>query len=55
MKDIMTREGTVPPGSSGRVSVSISSNPRKEKEMLDKDGNVINPRTKQIIRPASQN
>jgi hypothetical protein len=24
---------------------------RKESEMLDRDGNVIDPRTKQVIRP----
>ncbi len=33
-----------------KKSVTIDPNPRKEKEMIDRDGNVIDPRTKQIIR-----
>jgi hypothetical protein len=35
-------------------SVTISSNPKREREFLDKNGNVINPRTKQIIKRAEQ-
>jgi hypothetical protein len=35
---------------STKKSVFIDPNPRKEREMLDRDGNVIDPRTKQIIR-----
>lgn len=31
-------------------SVVVSVNPKRESETLDKAGNVINPRTKQIIR-----
>ena len=34
--------------------VVISPNLIREKEMLDKFGNVIDPRTKQIIRKAEQ-
>lgn len=41
-------------GSSQR-SVIIDPNPKKEREMLDKDGNVIDPRTKQIIKKAEDN
>lgn len=36
--------------SSDKPRVSIDPNPRREREMLDKDGNVIDFRTKQIIR-----
>ena len=36
----------------GQKSTFIDPNPRREREMLDKDGNVIDPRTKQIIRRA---
>ena len=39
----------------GRKSVFIDPNPRKEREMLDKYGNVINPKTKEIIRKAEEN
>ena len=33
-------------------NVVISSNPVRIREMLDKNGNVIDPRTKQIIKRA---
>ena len=46
---INTREGIVgQPGD--RPSVVIATHLIREKEMLDKEGNVINPRTKEIIR-----
>lgn len=32
--------------------IVISTNPVRIREMLDKDGNVINPKTKQIIKQA---
>lgn len=35
---------------SNRPAVTIDPNPRRERELLDKDGNVIDPRTKQIIK-----
>lgn len=35
---------------SDKPSVVVSSNPIRIREMLDKEGNVIDPRTKQIIR-----
>ena len=35
-------------------SVTISSNPKREREFLDKQGNVIDPRTKQVIKKAEQ-
>lgn len=31
-------------------STFVDPHPHKEREMLDKDGNVIDPRTKQIIK-----
>ena len=34
--------------------VVVSANPKRVRELLDKDGNVIDMRTKQIIRPAEQ-
>ena len=36
-------------------SVFIDPRPRKESEMLDKAGNVIDPKTKVIIKTAEQN
>ncbi len=36
----------------GKVTISMS--PRKEREMLDKDGNVIDPRSKQILKSVNQ-
>jgi hypothetical protein len=33
-------------------SVTISSNPKREREFLDKQGNVIDFKTKQIIKKA---
>ncbi len=30
--------------------IGIDPNPRKTREMLDRDGNVIDPVTKQVIR-----
>ena len=35
-------------------STFIDPNPVRVREMLDKDGNVIDPRTKQIIRKADE-
>lgn len=40
---------------SGKARVTISSNPVRIREMLDKDGNVIDAKTKQIIRLAKDN
>ena len=40
---------------SGRPRVVIDPNPRKERERLDKDGNIIDPRTKEIIKKAEDN
>jgi hypothetical protein len=40
--------------SQGERRTFISPHPRKEREMLDKDGNVINPITKQIIKRAEE-
>ncbi len=44
---IHTHERVAGPNKSGVV---IDPNPKKEREVLDRDGNVINPRTKEIIR-----
>lgn len=38
-----------------RRRVSIDPNLKKIREMLDKDGNVINPVTKQVIKPNEDN
>ncbi len=35
-------------------SVTIASNPVRERETLDKNGNVIDPKTKAVIRPANK-
>jgi len=43
------REGVVTRGG----GVVIASNIKRESEMLDKFGNIIDPRTKQIIKPKS--
>lgn len=40
---------------SSEKSTFIDPNPKREREMLDKHGNVIDPRTKQIIRKAEDN
>ncbi len=40
---------------SGGKSTFIDPNPRRERETLDKYGNVIDPRTKQIIKKAEDN
>lgn len=45
-----TEKVLVPAQKRGRVV--ISTNPVREREMLDIDGNVIDPRTKRIIRKA---
>jgi hypothetical protein len=37
----------------GKVTIAV--NLKKEREMLDKDGNVINPITKQIIKKMEDN
>lgn len=50
---IHTREGIVGNKPSSGGSTVISANPKKEKEMLDKFGNVIDPRTKQVIKQAT--
>lgn len=42
-------------GGNTKKTVFIDPNPRKEKEVLDKHGNVIDPRTKQIIKTAEEN
>lgn len=44
---IKERSGTVPSG-----KVVIAANIKREREMFDKYGNVIDPVTKQIIRRA---
>lgn len=36
-----------------KSKVSIASNLIREKEMIDQDGNTIDPRTKQVIKKAS--
>jgi len=46
---IKEREGVINKG-----NTVISSNLVRESEMLDRYGNVINPRTKQIIRKAEK-
>jgi hypothetical protein len=38
-----------------RPSVVIGANLKRESERLDKDGNIIDPRTKQIIKTAEEN
>ena len=40
---------------SNKKSVFIDPNPVRVREMLDRDGNVIDPRTKQIIKKAEDN
>ena len=42
-------------GPSKRISVVISPNPKREREMFDIDGNIIDFKTKQIIRKAEDN
>ena len=37
---------------SNQAKVSISPNPHREREVLDRDGNVIDLKTKQIIKKA---
>jgi len=37
-----------------RGGTFISPNLKKTREMIDKAGNIIDPRTKQIIKPASK-
>ena len=49
---IQTRERII--GGSNK-STFIATNLRKEREMLDRNGNVIDPRSKQIIRKAEDN
>lgn len=51
--DILNKErsGTVVP-SKGKVV--ISQRPVKTRERLDKDGNIVDPRTKQIIKKADE-
>ena len=34
-----------------KIAVGISPNPKKVSERIDIDGNVIDPRTKQVIKP----
>lgn len=46
---IQTTEKTVNPHQ-GQTIVSL--NPTREREMLDRNGNVIDPKTKRIIKPA---
>lgn len=48
---IQTQERTVQPT---QRRTFIDPNPVRVREMLDKDGNVIDPRTKQIIRRADE-
>jgi hypothetical protein len=50
---IKTQERIV--GGQGQKRTFVDPNPRKEKEMLDRDGNVIDPRTKQIIKKVEDN
>ena len=38
-----------------KKGVFISPNPIRVREMLDRNGNVINPITKEIIRTAEEN
>ena len=38
----------------GRGNTVISPSPKKEREMLDKEGNIIDPRTKQIIKRVNE-
>jgi len=38
-----------------RSGVTIDPRPKITREMLDRDGNVIDPRTKQIIKRAEDN
>jgi hypothetical protein len=52
---LKSRDGVQAPvanGVVGRSKVSISPNLIRVSERLDKDGNVIDPRTKQIIKLA---
>jgi hypothetical protein len=39
----------------GKARVTVASNPIREREMIDPDGNVIDPRTKRIIRRNTAN
>ena len=48
-----TPQPQAPIPSKGKVVVS--ANPVRVREMLDKDGNVIDPKSKQIIRLAKDN
>jgi len=52
---IQTRERVIGAASQGNSSTVISANPVREREMLDRHGNVIDPRTKQIIKRAQDN
>jgi len=47
--EIKIKESVKP---AGKGQVIIASDIKRERELLDKDGNVIDMRTKQIIKPA---
>ena len=49
--EIQTQERAVQKNGGGRVT--IATNLIRESERFDRDGNVIDPRTKQIIKPAN--
>lgn len=49
---ISERSGTI---NNNKPRVVIARNLAKERETLDRDGNVIDPRTKQIIKRAEDN
>lgn len=51
---IQTQEKVIAPTQQGGGTF-ISMNPKRERELLDKFGNVIDPRTKQIIKKAEAN
>ena len=48
--NINNRGGTNPPAHKKR-SVAVSSNPTRTSEWIDADGNVIDRRSRKIIRP----